>query len=335
MYVVAGILVEEISGASWEDFVQTRIFDRLGMDRSNFSTATTQGSSDFASPHFYHEGQLNVITFFHQDAAHHGMSPAGGICSCASDMAKWLQVLLHRGKLGDQVWISEAVLEEMHTPQIFTNDQEGRKRFGYEFTSYGLGWGMRSHKGQFLVEHDGMTDGFYALAALMPRHNLGVAVLSNCDAYYSPVQSNLAPNVIAYTLFDRLLGLEETDWNAQMNAACKEQEEAIRQFLKEHAANEPALDAPASHPIESYLGDYEHPGYGLVSIRKVDEKLQMIVNEKLTLPVEHCYYDVFDVIFEMTGQRQKFSFLTDLQGNISQLTCKLEPRVKEIVFTRV
>lgn len=335
MYGVAGLLVEEITGIPWEDFVQKEIFDRLGMCSSNFSTTTTQGSSDFAGPHLYWNGRLTGIPFQKQDAKNHGTGPAGNICSCAADMAKWLRVHLDGGRMGDGVLISEGTLAQMHTPQIFFDDKEGRTRYGYEFTSYGLGWCLRSHKGQYLVEHDGMTDGFYSLAAFMPRHNMGVVALSNADAYYSPVQSNLAPNVIAYTLFDRLLGLEPADWNGLMKSGCEEREAALRQYLSEHAAAEAKVEAPPSHPLDAYLGEYSHPGYGVVSIEKAGENLRMVINGKLTLPLEHCYYDIFDAVFEAIEQRQKISFLTDLQGNIYQVVCAMEPKVKEITFTRV
>jgi CubicO group peptidase (beta-lactamase class C family) len=334
MYSVAGILVEEITGTSWEDFVRTQIFDRLGMHNSNFSTETTQQSANFSSPYLYRDGQLKIIPFLRQDAPHHGTGPAGSICSCASDMAKWLQVHINHGKIGDQVWVSNSTLEQMHTPQIFVEDEVGKNRYGYEFTSYGLGWGMRSHKGHFLVEHDGMTDGFYSLVSFMPRHNIGVVALSNCDAYYNPVQSNMAPNIISYAIYDRLLGLEFTDWNTVMKSVYDERSEVIKRFLNEQSATELELDAPASHPLESYLGDYEHPGYGVVSITKANGRLQMIINGKLTLPLEHRYYDIFDALFEAIDQRQKISFITDLHGNISQIACRMEPRVKEIIFTR-
>jgi len=331
MYTVAGILAEEITGKSWEDFVQNQIFDQLGMCHSNFSTVTTRQSSDFASPHLYRDGQLNVIPFLEQQ----GIGPAGNICSCASDLTKWLQVQLNHGKIGEQVLVSQATLEQMHAPQIFVDDEVGRNRYGYEFTSYGLGWRMRSHKGHFLVEHDGMTDGFYALVSFMPRYNVGIVALSNCDAYYNPVQSNLAPNIITYSIYDRLLGLECSDWNALMKAACEEQAERLRSFPEAQSAAQLKLDAPASHPIESYVGEYEHPGYGVVSIEKAGETLRMVINGKLTLSLEHCYYDIFDAIFEVTDQRQKISFLTDLEGNIFQIACRMEPRVNEIIFKRI
>jgi len=334
MFMVAGILVEEISGTSWEQFVQTHIFDRLGMEHSNFSTEATKQTSDFATPYFYNDNQLNEIPFFTQDGEKCGTGPAGEISSCPSDMAKWLQVHINRGQIGDRSFISETNLEQMHTPHIFVDDPLARKRYGCEFTSYGLGWGMRSHKGHFLVEHDGMTDGFYTLTSIMPRARVGVVALSNSDAYYSPVQSNLVPNIVVYTIYDRLLGLEPTDWNARMKTVYDELSDAVGQ-KQAPPATERKPNAPPSHQIEAYLGEYAHPGYGVISIRKTGEQLQIVINGKLALPLEHYHYDIFEAIFEIINQRQKVSFFIDLQGNIVQVAIKMEPKVKDIIFTRL
>jgi CubicO group peptidase (beta-lactamase class C family) len=335
MYTITGLLVEEISGMRWEDFVQKQIFNPLGMIRSNFSTAITQQSANFASPHFYRADQLKAIPFLQQNEQVHGTGAAGNICSCVEDLAKWLGLHLNHGKIGDQELVSRETLEQMHTPHIFIDDKIGRDRFGYEFTSYGLGWGMHSYKGQFLVEHDGMTDGFYSLISFMPRRQIGIVALSNCDAYYNPVQTNRVPDIITNTLYDRLLGLDLTDWNKLIRAVYEEQEMAAGQSQAGQASTTDRVDAPMSHPIEAYLGKYEHPGYGIVSIQKAGEQLEMVFNEKLPLPLEHCYYDIFDAIFEMINQRQKISFLTDLDGSISQIAIAMEPKVNEIVFRRM
>jgi len=58
LYMLASLIVEEVAGVSWERFVQTRIFDELGMKRSNFSTRITQQDPDHARPHVYREGPL-------------------------------------------------------------------------------------------------------------------------------------------------------------------------------------------------------------------------------------------------------------------------------------
>jgi CubicO group peptidase (beta-lactamase class C family) len=247
-------------------------------------------------------------------------------------MAKWLQLHLNRGKIGEQSLISETNLEQMHTPQIFVDNPLAKKRYGGEFTSYGLGWEIRSHKGHVLVEHNGMTDGFYALTSMLPRAKIGVVALSNCDAYYNPVQSNLVPNIVVYTLYDRLLGLDPTDWQERMKTVYDELSDAVGSNQELPTADH----VPPSHPIESYLGDYEHLGYGMVSIRQVDEQLQMVINDKLILSLEHWCYDIFEAIYdEIVNQRQKISFCTDLQGDIAQVAIKMEPKVTDIIFTRV
>ena len=227
--------------------------NQLGMNRSNFSTEITQNSSDFATPYLYHQEQIKEIPFLKINGEKSGTSPAGGICSCIKDMAMWVQLQLNKGKIGDDILVSEVNLDQMHSPQIYIDDPDARKRYGYEFTSYGLGWGMRSHKGEFLLEHDGMTDGFYSLVSLMPRHKIGIVALSNGDAYWDAPQANLVPNIISYSIYDQLLGLETTDWNALMQSAYMETAQAIKKY-KEHTAHDTETPAPAIHPLECLSG---------------------------------------------------------------------------------
>lgn len=328
MYMVAGLLVGEIAGTSWEQFVQSQIFNRLGMHHSNLSTVVTQQSSDYATPYTYSDGQIKEIPFFEADGEKDAMGPAGNIISSASDMAKWLQVHLNRGQFEGGQFISEINLAQMHTPHIFVDNIQARSRFGFEFTSYGLGWGMHSYKGCFLVQHGGSINGFASYTSLMPREDVGVVVLSNADVSYNPV-----PTIISYTLYDRLLGLEPTDWNAQTKPFYDEVVTAEKRS-EEKSDSERKPGTQPSHPIEAYLGDYEHPGYGVVSIRDTDGQLKMVVNNKLTLIMEHYHYDIFEADLKVTDLSLKLSFLNDQKGNISQVAIQMEPMVKDIIFTR-
>jgi CubicO group peptidase (beta-lactamase class C family) len=329
MYMVAGLLVGEVAGTSWEQFVQERIFDTLGMNHSNLSTVVTQQSPNFGTPYLYRDNKLKEIPFFEADGEKDSIGPAGNIVSCVSDMAKWLQVQLNSGKFGDKQFISQSTLEQMYTPHIIVDDPQARNRFGFEFTSYGMGWGMRSHKGQFLVQHGGAMDGFASYTSFMPRHNIGIVVLSNGDAYYNPV-----PNIVTYTIYDHLLELDPTDWNALIKPYYDELVDAEK-LSKDKSSVERKISARLSHPLKSYLGEYEHPGYGVVSIRKADSKLQMVINDKLTLSFDHYHYDIFEANLERFDYRLKLSFTTDLKGNISQVAIQMEPMVKDIIFTRL
>jgi CubicO group peptidase (beta-lactamase class C family) len=285
-------------------------------------------------PYRYRKKSITEMPLQEIDGENNPLSGAGGIISCAADMAIWLQFLLNRGKWHGQSLIAEETFEQMLTPHIFINDPSARSCYGYEFTSYGLGWGMRSHKGIFLVEHDGMADGFYTLTSMMPRAGLGIVALSNGDAYYNPVQDNLVPNIVTYTFYDRLLDLEPTDWNQRMRSVHDE-----RLLAMEQAQNQPDVKngtaSPPSHPIESYLGDYAHPGYGQISIRKAGDQLRLVLNEKLDLPLVHHSYDIFEAIFEIVDQRQKIAFSADFEGEIHQIAIPIEPRVNPVLFTRV
>lgn len=328
MYMVAGILVEQIVGTSWERFVQTQILDPLEMVHSNFSTVLTQKTSDFASPYRYRAEQLQEIPFFESDAENNAVGSAGNIISSVREMAKWLQFQINQGKVGDRQIISTDNLEQTHTPHIFIHDPIAKNQFGFEFLSYGLGWEMFAYQGHVYLQHGGSIDGFTAVASVMPHDRLGIVVLSNGDAAHNPV-----PTIVTQTLADRLLALEPKDWNALLKPLYDQQIEAAK--LRQSQTAIFRKPAGPSHPIEAYLGDYSHPGYGVACVKQVDGNLQLVMNEILTLSLEHYHYDIFEAYLEQDDERLKASFNTDLKGTIAQVAIPLEPQVKDILFTRL
>ncbi|MEO0303883.1 MAG: serine hydrolase domain-containing protein, partial [candidate division WOR-3 bacterium] len=53
MYLVAGYLVEKVSGESWENFVKEKILKPLKMEKTNFSTEVMRKEDDFAYPYYF------------------------------------------------------------------------------------------------------------------------------------------------------------------------------------------------------------------------------------------------------------------------------------------
>jgi CubicO group peptidase (beta-lactamase class C family) len=329
MYMVAGLLVENLTGLTWETFVKQNIFDKLGMKRSNTSTKATQHDPNHAQPYRYRKGNLDEIPFYEQGESD-CVGPAGTICSCVEEMATWLAVHLNGGQHNEQSFISANNLAEMHKPYIFIDDPQARQRFGHEFNSYGLGWFLSSFKGQVLIRHGGNIDGFSSLTSFMPQHNLGVIVLTNGDG-----EHNSSPSTISYTIYDRLLGLEATDWNSKMKAY-NDELLAAGDKSKEQAA-EQQNPVSASHPIEDYLGDYEHPAYGIYHLRQDDKGLVMTFNtiDKVEARLEHYHYDIFNAKIERFDEDYKLSFETDLKGNVRRFKVQIEPAVGEVTFTRL
>jgi len=324
--MTAGYLVGELEGATWEQFLQKRIFDPLGMSRSNTSTVVTQADPDHARPYRYRDQELKEVPFYEADERT-ATGPAGTINSTVADLAKWLTVHLSGGKLGDQPFVSPHNLAEMHKPHAFVDEPRECQRLGLEFYSYGMGWFLYTYQGQLVIEHSGGIDGFCSRVAFLPHHNLGVVVLTNGDGYH-----NAIADLLPLTIYDRLAGLEPTDWNALYREWQDEFEQGEAQSKQQSSAQRRA--APPSHPLDDYLGDYEHPGYGVYTVRQQGDGLDLVTNDKIAMPLEHYHYDIFEADLDQLDVRFKLSFSTDLQGNIAGFSSQIEPAVPDLVFTR-
>ena len=120
MFVVAGEIVAAASGMAWEDFVQTRILDRLGMTET-VPLARMADPAKSALPHgrvgppLRYQGAMTVldrsiVSVWNWDNA----AAAGGICTTPGDWAKWIAVQLAGGVLPDGSRLfSEAAGREM------------------------------------------------------------------------------------------------------------------------------------------------------------------------------------------------------------------------------
>src|SRR5262249_47186945 len=98
LYLVAGELIEAISGQSWENFVSSRILAKVGMTGSNVRhSAASSKNGNVAAAHAPVDGKVRAIAPFDSD----NTNPAGGINSSAEDMARWLRVQLSGGVLAD------------------------------------------------------------------------------------------------------------------------------------------------------------------------------------------------------------------------------------------
>ena len=167
-YNLLGALVERVSGRSFDDFVQERIFTPLGMNNSTLKPDVAD-SLDRADGHQMMLG--HVIT--RNIPIYHSAQPAGWVMSSAEDMAKWLLVNMNNGILNGQQVIPASVMQLMHTPEInFVDDGEK--------TSYAMGWFVgQTGDGEPVIWHGGDTPNFLSEMIILPERNLGVVMLVN------------------------------------------------------------------------------------------------------------------------------------------------------------
>lgn len=319
MYMTAGYLVGELAGCGWEEFVQRRIFEPLGMRASNFSVDVSQQAPDFALPYDEKDDRITLLPFRNIST----VGPAGSINSNIDDMAKWLLLHLNKGKAGGRQLISEGNLNQMHTPQMVIQEPirfEEQLLFGY-----GLGWFIEVYRGRQLLHHGGNIDGFSALASFMPRDNIGVVALTNREG--TPL-----PRIVSYYIYDHLLKLDELPWSDRAHTVFAEAKQAEKQAKEQSDADRKPGTRP-SHPLSDYAGEYEHPGYGRLAVALSDDTLLAVING-LQMSVDHYHYDIFELRYEHFDMPYKASFATDVKGNIASVAVPFEPSLDAIVFTR-
>jgi len=137
-------------------------------------------------------------------------------------------------------------------------------------------------------------------------------------------------------LCDRLLGLDEVPWNERIKSKVEEAKQAAVQG-KQNTQAQRKTDTQPSHPLEDYTGDFEHPGYGIVSIAIKDQQLTATYNA-IFYELKHYHYDSFELLSEsfVLGENFKLlSFFNDPKGTIQRLSIPLESKVKDIVFERI
>jgi hypothetical protein len=320
MFMTAGYMVGKVAGTTWEKFVQDRIFGPLGMNDSNFSVEDSKKVPDFALPYMEKDNKVLEIPFRNIDT----VGPAGSINSNVTDMADWLLLNLNKGKFGEKQIISEKSLKEIHSPQMINS-----KSYKYDesfYSTYGMGWGITAYRGHLMLSHGGGIDGFTARVTFMPRDNIGMVIFTNMSA--TPL-----PGIVAYNAYDRLLGLDQIPWNKRIKDQRDKAEEEVEKAKKEKDKDR-KLNTKPSHPLEGYAGNYEHSGYGMVSIKKEGDKLKGVFNSIL-FDLKHYHYDIFEMSNEFFDMTEKVAFFTDNKGNISSLSVQLEERVDAIIFTKV
>jgi CubicO group peptidase (beta-lactamase class C family) len=317
MYTAAGQIVEELSGKTWEQFVQRRIFDPLGMSRS---TLTIEDNLKGPEPAVPYSERRDTAELYRQPyyTAEVAIAPAGAINSNVEDLSRWVIALLNGGKVDGKQVIPEAVLRETMTPSFaLPNNALESRGWGENLNSYyGMGRTVSSYRGHLLALHGGDLPGFHSQVSIMPNDKLGVIVLIVGD-HVAPMYTGLTLNI-----YERLLGLSLTPWSERLNE--------IR--LKNKAAGTKSravanvgrvTGTQPSHPLDDYVGEFAHPAYGVVSIARADKDLSFQF-QAMKMPLSHFHYDRFDTPDDEEDGKFSLNFRTNPMGEIEAVEMSLD-----------
>jgi CubicO group peptidase (beta-lactamase class C family) len=149
---LAGLLVEDVSGLSYEEYLRRNIWQPLGMTR----TSITPGGAPLG--YEYEDGKVTRAPYewYHT-------TPAGSINSTAADMARFMIAHLERGG----AILSAAAAEEMHRRHATMHPL---------VPGWTLGFQENDLNGERILEHGGDIAGFASLMVLLPDRRTGFFV---------------------------------------------------------------------------------------------------------------------------------------------------------------
>jgi CubicO group peptidase (beta-lactamase class C family) len=173
-FMLAGRLIEVVTGQPFEVAMRERVFAPLGLDRSFF----------FAHEAIVHPTAIgHVLTtpggdeheFTRQYLLPRNVAPAGGVISDAGDLLTFAAFSMADGTWNGRRVLSPAAVETLITPQVraATYLAAGFAEWG------GLGWAIRFIDGEKVVEHGGSLSGFQVKLKFVPVRNFAIAILTN------------------------------------------------------------------------------------------------------------------------------------------------------------
>lgn len=178
-YFLLGLIVEKVSGVSYEDYVEQKLFAPLGM-RSSRYCSNTEVVERRAHGYDYEGREIRRADYLD----HTWPYAAGSLCSTARDLVTWLTAL-HGGKV-----LSQRSYAEMTTPARLNDGTELR---------YGMGLSIGTDvRGARHIGHGGAISGYTSDASWYPDAQLAVVVLMNSTGPVSPsaLASELAGEII-------------------------------------------------------------------------------------------------------------------------------------------
>lgn len=318
LYLVAGELIESVSGMTWEEFIAGRILAPLGMTHTTVRHSAAGAGPDAATPHARINGTVRPIEPFASD----NTNPAGGINSSAVELAKWLIVQLDSGRTtgGSRLFSPRTTRElwTLVTPIRIGDPPPALAALRPNFNGYALGFGVHDYRGVKVVQHTGGLPGYVSEITMIPQMKLGVVVLTNQE-------SGDAFSALTLKILDYYMGAPAVDWKEAFRKVASRRDSMFEQIGHRTAAARDSASRP-SLPLEKYAGRYEDAWYGDVSVTYEKGHLSMRFGHTPSLegPMEHWQYDTFLVRWKDPELRADalVTFSLNADGSIDRVKMK-------------
>ena len=165
-FFLLGLIIEEASGKTYEEFVKENLFDRVGMKDSYYCSERTIRKNH---AHGYDTDRNGLVLKAYLD--HTWPYAAGSLCSNTTDLVAWNKAL-HGGKVLKADWY-----REMTSPGTLNDGTR---------TRYGMGISLSDTDGRRTIFHGGGINGFLSESEFYPNDDLVIVVLLNTAGPVGP-----------------------------------------------------------------------------------------------------------------------------------------------------
>lgn len=272
------------AGQTWAELSREALYAPLGMARTTSAHAqflTWENRSVGHVPGA--NGQWEVSALQRDPDA---QSAAGGVSSSVNDMARWLQLILARGRHDGRQLIAAEALEPALSPQMQTHPDDPDNFYGFGFLvgPSGAGHRMLSHSGAFSL---GAATAFFAVPAL----DVGIVVLTNA----LPVG---LPEAVGREFIDVVEnGRATRDWWPLYAAAMVGLNAPVGSLVG-RTAPQPAVPP---QPLAAYVGVYDNDYHGPLTVALEAGALVMTLGPRpQRLPLRHWSGETF--VFVPAGE---------------------------------
>ena len=169
-YAILALIVETVSGQSFESYVQEHIFNPLEMNQATYyQPGVIPPDSAAGYQHWFGLPVANDIPLPRSSNGH------GGLIASAEDMTHFLIAQLNEGRYGNVTVLSPAGIIEMHTPAAL----EGNAK-----SFYAMGWEVETVDGLPIITHNGDYGGFHADMTLT-SDGWGIVMMTNANSLWA------------------------------------------------------------------------------------------------------------------------------------------------------
>lgn len=184
-YNLLGLIVQTVSGNSYEDYIRSAVFAPLQMNHSA-AALSDPAAIDLATGYRY--WLFWPVPF---DAPYpRRMTPSGFLISSAEDMAHYLSAQLNGGTYGNHQLLSSQGIALLHMPGSQMSP----------LSSYGMGWVIQGQPGLAKIWHGGDVSNFHSNLLLLPEQHIGIVILTNVGGFINSAALNIPIEGVAAIL---------------------------------------------------------------------------------------------------------------------------------------